>query len=91
MTLLGRDQPKLAPEVVFSEFGIQVRRVFAAEHRIPSPDILAGIRIGYCCCNGAVAVNGLAPNHGPDYFMEHGQGWNARTRLIRSVLREIGL
>ena len=41
MTLLGRDQPELAPEVLFSELEIQVLRAFAAEHRIRSPDTLA--------------------------------------------------
>lgn len=41
LTLLGRDQPELAPEVVFSELEIQVLRAFAAEHRIGSPDTLA--------------------------------------------------
>ena len=41
MTLLGRDQPELAPQVVFSELEIQVLRAFAAEHRIGSPDTLA--------------------------------------------------
>lgn len=42
MTLLGRDQPDLAPQVMFSELEIQVLRAFAAEHRIGSPDTLAG-------------------------------------------------
>ena len=41
MTLLGRDQPELAPEVMFCELEIQVLRAFAAEHRIRSPDTLA--------------------------------------------------
>lgn len=41
MTLLGRDHPEWAPEVMFCELEIQVLRAFAAQHRVAPPDTLA--------------------------------------------------
>ena len=41
MTLLGRDQPDLPPDLVFSELEIRVLRAFAAQHRIGPPNTLA--------------------------------------------------
>ena len=41
MTLLGRDEPDLPPDVVFSELEIRVLRAFAAQHRVGPPDTLA--------------------------------------------------
>ena len=49
MTLLGRDQPKLSPDVLFSEFEIQVLRAFAASEGVQPPNTLAdaGMYLGY--------------------------------------------
>ena len=41
MTLLGRDQPDLPPDVLFSELEIRVLKAFAAQHNIDSPETLA--------------------------------------------------
>ena len=41
MTLLGRDQPDLPPDVLFSELEIRVLKAFAAEHGIDPPRTLA--------------------------------------------------
>ncbi len=41
MTLLGRDQPDLPPEAMFSDLEIQVLKAFAHRHRRPAPDTLA--------------------------------------------------
>ena len=41
MTLLGRDQPDLPPDVLFSELEIRVLKAFAAQHGIDPPETLA--------------------------------------------------
>ena len=41
MTLLGRDQPDLPPDALFSELEIKVLKAFAEHHRRPAPDTLA--------------------------------------------------
>ncbi len=40
MTLLGRDQPDLPPDTMFSDFEIKVLRAFAEHRRRPAPDTL---------------------------------------------------
>ena len=40
MTLLGREQPDLPPDTLFSELEIKLLKAFAVHHRRPAPDTL---------------------------------------------------